>query len=151
MPRNDIVIDAPPAAVYKTLLEAESYPRWVVGAKKLRGSDRSWPRRNSRFHHRVGVGPLTLDDSTKLIDSVPDKRVVLEVRIRPVGLGRVRLDLAPRRRGKRTKVVMTERPTGGPWKWFGRPLTNVAIRGRNAVSLRRLRRLVMASAGSARQ
>src|SRR5690242_16154222 len=125
MARNDIVIDAPPAKVYETLLDAEAYPRWVLGAKRLRGADRRWPKPGARFHHRVGVGPLALSDNTKLREAEPDRRVVLEVRIRPIGVGRVRFDLKPRHRGRRTKVVMTERPTGGVWAWFGRPFTNV--------------------------
>jgi uncharacterized protein YndB with AHSA1/START domain len=145
VPRNDILIDAPPSRVYETLLDAEAYPRWVLGAKQLRGTDDTWPKPKSRFHHKVGVGPLSLADNTKLLETERDRRVVLEVRIRPLGVGRVRFDLKPRRRGRSTKVVMTERPTGGPWAWFARPWTNLGIRVRNAISLRRLRRVVLAS------
>src|SRR4051812_33672200 len=128
MARNDIVIDAPPSAVYETLLDPRCYPEWVAGAKQLRGADRSWPKPGSRFHHKVGVGPIALADNTKLLATKTDRRVVLEVRIRPLAVGKVELDLKPRHRGRKTKVVMTERVTGGPLAWFGRPFVHYAIR-----------------------
>jgi len=142
MARNEILIDAPPQAVYETLLDAGAYADWVVGAQGLRGVDRSWPRKGSRFHHRVGIGPITLHDTTKIVEKKPGKQVVLEVRARPLGVGRVSLDLASRRRGKQTKVTMTERPTGGPLAWLRSPLLEAMTSMRNAIALRRLRRLV---------
>jgi uncharacterized protein YndB with AHSA1/START domain len=148
--RNVIVIDAPPARVYETLLDPEIYPQWVLGARELRGTDRDWPKLRTRFHHRVGIGPFELRDNTKIIAKEPNRLVELEIRIRPIGVGRVRFDLKPRGRGRHTKVVMTERPTRGPWRWFGRPWTDIAIRARNELSLRRLRRVVLASTGAGR-
>jgi uncharacterized protein YndB with AHSA1/START domain len=148
MARNEIVIDAPPEKVYETLLDPSAYPQWVVGAKELRGVDRRWPRRGARFHHRVGVGPVTIADSTKIVEKKPNRRVVLEVRVRPLGTGQVALDLKPKRRGRRTKVVMTEDVTRGPVSWIRRPIRSAAISARNTVSLRRLRRLVASRAGS---
>src|SRR4051794_29815125 len=121
MARNDIVIDAPPSAVYEKLLDPSCYPEWILGAKELRGADRSWPKPGARFHHRVGAGPITLADNTKLLVAETDRRVVLEVRIRPLGVGKVQLDLKPRARGRKTKVVMNERVTSGPFRWVGRP------------------------------
>jgi uncharacterized protein YndB with AHSA1/START domain len=142
MARNEIVIDAPPEHVYEVLLDVKAYPEWVVGAKRIRGVDGTWPRKGSRFHHKVGVGPAELADSTKLVDKTPNSRVVLEVRFRPVGVGTVALDLQPLRRGRETKVVMTERISGGPLAWLWDPILRIALLARNAVSLRRLRRLV---------
>ena len=82
MARNEIVIDAPPEKVYEVLLDPSAYPKWVVGAKQLRGVDRRWPRTGARFHHKVGAGAVTLNDSTKLLEKKENRRVVLEVRIR---------------------------------------------------------------------
>jgi len=148
MPRNEIVIDAPPEKVYETLMDPSAYPEWVVGAKQLRDVDRKWPRRGARFHHSVGVGPVKLDDSTKILENKPNRRVVLEVRVRPLATGKVALDLKPKRRGRRTRVVMTEDLTRGPLSWVREPLRSAAISVRNAISLRRLRRLVASRAGS---
>jgi uncharacterized protein YndB with AHSA1/START domain len=148
MARNEIVIDEPPEKVYEVLLDPSAYPQWVVGAKQLRGVDRKWQRTGARFHHKVGAGAATLNDSTKLLEKKQNRRIVLEVRIRPVGVGKVAIDLKPRRRGRRTRVVMTEDLTRGPASWVRRPIRSAAISARNAVSLRRLRRLVASRAGS---
>src|SRR4051812_44650784 len=131
MVRSSIVIDAPPSAVFDTLIDPNCYPEWVLGAKHLRAVDRAWPRRGARFHHRVGIGPISLADNTKLLDSQRDRRVVLEVRIRPLGTGRVQLDLKARRRGRATKVVMREHLISGPFRWLGRPFVMAAFRVRN--------------------
>src|SRR5258705_849047 len=114
MARNEIVIDAPPEKVYETLLDPSAYPEWVVGAKQLRDVDRSWPKKGARFHHKVGAGPVELADSTKILEKKPNRRVVLEVRIRPLGVGKVKIDLKPKRRGRKTKGVITEDLTRGP-------------------------------------
>lgn len=145
MPRNDIVIDAPREVVYDTLLDPAAYPQWVVGAKTLRGADESWPRPGSRFHHKVGVGPFELADNTKLLDTRRNERVVLEVRVRPVGVGKVTLDLTPKTHG-RTQVTMSEDFTAGPLHWFRNPFTSMAISLRNVFALRRLRRVVLSRA-----
>ena len=147
MARNDILIDAPPAAVYETLIDAGAYAQWVVGARDVKKTDRSWPKPGSRFHHRVGVGPVTLADTTKLLETEPDRKVVLEVRARPLGRAHVRLDLRARSRGRRTKVIMTEHTTSGIWSLIPNPVENTLIHVRNAASLRRLRRVVTGRAG----
>jgi uncharacterized protein YndB with AHSA1/START domain len=140
--RNQILIDAPAAKVYETLLDPTAFPRWVVGAKNLRGVDPEWPRKGSRFHHRVGPPLLHIDDNTKILDKEPNRRVVLEARFRPAGSARITLDLRPKARGRRTLVTMTEKPSGGPVRWIPHPITDAGLKVRNAVSLRRLRALV---------
>jgi uncharacterized protein YndB with AHSA1/START domain len=145
MARNEIVIDAPPSDVYETLLDAASYPKWVVGAKKLGGVDASWPRRGSRFYPKVGAGPVEMVDNTQLLEKQENRLVVLCVQLRPLATGVVRLALTAKARGRKTRVVMTEDATSGPLSWFKNPITTATIVARNAVSLRRLRRLVASS------
>jgi uncharacterized protein YndB with AHSA1/START domain len=141
MARNSVVIDAPPDIVYDVLTDAEAYSQWVVGAKRVRATDRQWPRRGGRFHHTVGVGPAKIRDSSRIVAKRGRRHLELDVRFRPIGTAHVELDLQPLSRGRRTRVVMRERPTSGPVRWFfGRPL-DLAFWGRNAWSLRRLRRV----------
>ena len=45
------------------------YGDWVVGSKRIRAADASWPAPGSRFHHTVGVGPLSLDDHTESLEA----------------------------------------------------------------------------------
>lgn len=147
MARNHIVIDAPPDAVYDVLTDAHAYPEWVVGAKAIRGVDRGWPRTGTRMHHKVGAGLLDIEDETRIVGKRRHRRVELEVKIRPVGIGHVVLDLKPKAGGRRTKVTMTERLTDGPAGHLWNPVLSAAIRVRNAISLRRLRRLVASRNG----
>ena len=140
MARNEIDIAAPPSAVYDVLLDPTCYPGWVVGAKDIRDVDEEWPEIGARFHHSLGVGPLTLNDSTKILEKVAGERVVLEVRARPAGRGKVVLDLEAAADG-RTHVVMEEVVISGPASLLPGLLIDPAMKTRNAESLRRLRRL----------
>lgn len=139
MARNEIDIAASPSAVYDVLLDPTCYPGWVVGAKDIRDVDDEWPEVGARFHHCVGVGPLTVKDSTKILDRVDARRVVLEVRARPAGRGKVVLDLESTDAG--THVVMEETVISGPASFLPAVLVEPAMRTRNAESLRRLKRL----------
>jgi uncharacterized protein YndB with AHSA1/START domain len=148
MARNQIVIDARPSDVFEVLADPDSFGFWVVGSKEVRGHDRRWPRRGSRFHHTVGVGPLLLRDNSEVLDVSQDRRLVLEARVRPFGSATVELDLRPVRRGKKTKVTMVEAARTGAMKRAWNPLFDAAMKVRNVVALRRLKRLAESRAGA---
>jgi uncharacterized protein YndB with AHSA1/START domain len=65
----------PPAIVWETLADPASYARWVVGSQAVRDADDDWPARGSRFYHRVGIGPLTVNDHTESIDAREPRRL----------------------------------------------------------------------------
>src|SRR5215470_8753606 len=77
-------IPASPADVYAVLIDPNSYPSWLIGASEIRDVDATWPAPGSRFHHRVGVGPFTIADSTEILASRPCERLQLAVRARPL-------------------------------------------------------------------
>ena len=58
-------VDASPEEVYAVLEDAWRYADWVVGAQRVRDVDASWPEPGSRFHHRFGPGPLSVDGMMK--------------------------------------------------------------------------------------
>jgi hypothetical protein len=138
---NRLIVDARPEDVFAVLMEAYAYPSWVIGAKRIRAVDPEWPAVGSRFHHAVGAPGVEIDDSSKLLEVEVDRRVVLEVRIRPIGVGIVEIDLAAGPQDGTTQVVMTERATRGPLRrWWSWPLDR-ATWVRNWLSLRLLARL----------
>jgi uncharacterized protein YndB with AHSA1/START domain len=140
MARTTTRIAATPDRVFAVLADAWSYERWVVGCKRIREVDDGWPAPGATFHHSVGLGPVTVRDTTTVIESDPPRRVVLRARARPAGVARVEVELAEADGGD-TEVVMHERPVSGPPALLRNPLQDWLIHRRNDESLRRLKQL----------
>ena len=141
MARNELFFPTSPEAVWDVLCDPNSYAHWVAGSKQIRDVEGDWPEPGSRFHHRVGFGPITVSDHTESEHATPGRRLELKAKARPFGTAKVVLELIPHDGG--TRVVMTEDP-GDPITAlvFG-PLTHLLVRGRNHESLQRLRELAV--------
>jgi len=137
--RSTLPFRSSPEEVFAVLADGRRYADWVVGAKRVRGVDDTWPAPGSRFHHEVGVGPLTIQDSSELVSMDPPRQVVLEVRAWPAGKARVTITVSPGEGGG-SEVLIEEVPTGGPAKTIDSwPLRRVTM-VRNVESLKRLRK-----------
>jgi uncharacterized protein YndB with AHSA1/START domain len=136
---NEIVVDAGRERVWQVLAEPATYAEWVVGASEVRDADAEWPQVGTRLHHSQGAGPLTIDDSTEVVESVPPERLVLLAHLGPVGSFRVELRLEDVD-GAHTRIVMVEHPVEGVAKAAG-PVGDAAGRIRNKLSLSRLKDL----------
>lgn len=145
MRRAVVAMPSTPAAVFGVLCDPSAYPRWVVGAKRIRSADGAWPRAGAQFHHTVGVGPVRTDDSTEVLDADPPHHLRLEVRFRPVGTALVDIEVADHEGG--TRVTMVEAPLAGVARRWWNPAFDVLMVVRNHVSLLRLRRLVAGGRG----
>jgi carbon monoxide dehydrogenase subunit G len=140
---NECVIDAAPERIFSILADAHSYERWVVGAQAVRHADPTWPEAGSRLDHTIGIGPLTLKDNTKVLESDPPSCLHLEARGRPFGIAHVEFDVAAEGTGSRVRLreyVVRPRVLAALNPLFG-PL----VRLRNAETLRRLTDVVMGS------
>jgi hypothetical protein len=131
---------APPAAVFAVLADGWRYADWVVGAKRIRAVDPTWPAPGSRFHHKVGVGPAEIKDCSQCEAVDPPRSITLKVNVWPAGTAHVRLDLAPAEDGG-TEITMEELPLEGLLKTLDNPLQRALLSARNTESLRRLSRL----------
>lgn len=132
-------IRRPRSAVFEALITPETYPHWLVGAKEIRAVDDGWPAPGTKFHHKVGiVGPLTIADNTKVLEIDEPRRLVLEVRARPLGRGKSTFTLTETAAGESTDVELDEVPIGlmAPTEPVAAPL----LVHRNTVSLRNLAR-----------
>ncbi len=136
---NQIDLPISPEALWSVLSDPESYGHWVVGAADIRDADATWPAPGATFHHTQGIRGVGLKDSTTVLEAQAPRRLVLEVRARPVVIAKVTLDLAPNAGG--THVTMTEWPIGGWLAKIYRPRMDGMITARNDVSLKRLARL----------
>ena len=114
----------------------------MVGASTVRDADTDFPAVGSKLHHRVGLGPIGISDHTEVLEVEPERRLVLDAFIRPIGRARVRLFLEPFEDG--THILMEEEPAD-TWSrvTMGGPLAEPALRLRNAEALSRLRNLVI--------
>ncbi|MBW3607010.1 MAG: SRPBCC family protein [Actinobacteria bacterium] len=140
MATNERFMAVPPVAVWDVLADAGTYGDWIVGSKRVRAADPAWPAPGSRFHHTVGVGPLSLDDHTESLEADPPSLLRLRAKARPLGTAQVTLELAPTEGG--TFVRMTENPDGLASVLGINPLVHLLTMVRNAASLRRLEQLV---------
>jgi len=129
-------IGVAPHKVFAQLADGWIYGAWVVGASHIRDVDADWPAVGAHLHHRVGPWPVSVDDTTEVIEVVPDKRLVLRAKAFPVGEARVELSISPA--GEGCVVEMAEAPTGGIGAWLDNPILRMVLRRRNAQSLARL-------------
>jgi uncharacterized protein YndB with AHSA1/START domain len=136
---NEIQISAPPARVFAVLADPASYADWIVGTKEIRHATGGWPEPGSRIHHSVGAGPLTIDDSTEVLECERPTRLVLLAHLGPLGSFNVELLLRAGGDGS-TNVTMLEEPVEGISRFAG-PVGDAVGVVRNQWSLARLKEL----------
>lgn len=144
--RTATIIDASPEDVFSVLVDPLAYPKWVLGAKRIRHVDGVWPEPGSHFGHEVGAGPAAVKDDTEALKVEWPRRLELDVRFRPIGTARVEIETTPHADAS-TLVTLQETPTGGRVKCAeGLPIAPMLVRVlldlRNNWSLVRLRRIV---------
>jgi uncharacterized protein YndB with AHSA1/START domain len=133
-------IAASPDMVFAALANPENYGDWVVGSSTIRDADPGWPKVGARFHHRVGVGLLKVNDHTEVLAVDPPYRLVMHARARPLGTAKVTMVLTERDGG--THVTMIEVAGDRLSRLALNRLTDPLIHLRNVESLRRLKRIV---------
>lgn len=129
--------DHPIDEVFALVSDPWRFADWVVGAKCIRAVDATWPTAGSRFHHRFGIGPFAVDDSTVLEEIEPPHHLVLRARARPTGVARVRLELRATADGG-TDVEMEEYATAGLGRRVRNPLLDAVVVARNRRCLHRI-------------
>mgnify|MGYP003116254399 CR=1 FL=1 len=146
MTTTEIDIDAPPALTHAVLVDADTYPQWLVGAKRIRRVEPGWPAEGSGFLHAVGFGPVTVKDRTSVLRHPDDSELELEASIGVAGSARGRFRITALGGGTRSPLRVDEEPASGPmralWSTPARPLVWLGFWGRNAVSLQSLRALI---------
>jgi len=135
----------PPPVVFAVLVDPRTYPSWLAGAADIREVDDSWPAVGSRFHHRVGVGPLTIADATEVLEIEPDRMLRLAVKARPLVSAIVTFRVVGD--GERCVVTFEEEPTPRVLGNLARPVLDPMTHVRNHLSLRRLDALLPGTDG----
>jgi uncharacterized protein YndB with AHSA1/START domain len=140
MASAEAVIEADLDEVWAAIADPQTYPSWLVGAKLIRAVDPDWPTPGSRFHHRVGFGPISFDDHTDVVEIDPPRRLVLRIRATFAIQALARFELSQRPDG--THVRFEEEPARRLVGNVVRPVLDPLTHGRNVASLRQLQRLL---------
>lgn len=136
------LVAAPPAAVYAAVSDPTTYPRWLVGAQRIRSVDPGFPAPGTAFHHSVGpVEEATVDDRSESIAADPPHRLVLDVHVGPLD-GTVEFLLSAADDG--TRVVFRETPRGLPR--LALPGLRPVLHARNTRSIQQLAAVVEGAA-----
>lgn len=135
-----------PDEVWAILAEPSSYAFWVVGSHSVDAVEGDWPQPGATFHHTQGHGPLKLSDTTTVVEAEPGRRLLLDVRARPLVAGPVELILEPSNGG--TCIRMFEKAERGLARWVPHLLTDPMLGLRNADALRRLAAMAWARAAA---
>jgi uncharacterized protein YndB with AHSA1/START domain len=145
-------VDAPATVVFDVVSNAEWYPDWLVGAKRIRLVEQEWPRPGASFHHTIGAGPFRLRGSTSVVEVAAPRLLELRAGMGPLGAARVRFTIEPEDDG--TRLCIDEEPERGLvralWSTPGRGLMALGLWGRNAVSIQSLRDRIEAAARESR-
>ena len=116
--------------VWAVIADGWTYSQWVVGNSRMRAVSPDWPAVGSTIHHSVGVWPLLLDDETVVEECVPQERLVLLAKGRPIGKARITLRLSDVEGGG-CRIEMAEVPVGAPMGWVPDRLALAAAIPRN--------------------
>ena len=127
---------ATPREVFAVLADGWVYSTWVVGASRIRDVDDGWPVTGSRIHHSFGAWPVMLDDTTSVLECVPERLLRLEARGWPFGQATIELTLEPDDEG--CLIRMVEDASQGPGRLVPELARRAVLVPRNHESLKRL-------------
>jgi uncharacterized protein YndB with AHSA1/START domain len=130
-------IAAPPGQVFAVLADGWTYSDWVVGTAHIRDVDAGWPAVGTRLHHKAGPWPLSLQDSSTVLEMTPDRRLKLKAGLWPLGEATVDIHLEPDGPGA-TRVTMHEEFDAGPLQAMRNKVNDLMLHGRNTEALSRL-------------
>ena len=141
MARNRRLILSSPTEVWRLLADGQRYGEWVTGTQQVLATDPHWPDVGARLRVRVGLGPLTLDDSRAVRTCEPQHRLELEAKADPFGAARIAMNLIPW--GENTLFVLDWHALRGPCvQMHGLPVDYV-VRVRNGMMLTKLARIAV--------
>ncbi len=138
MAQRQQLIECPPARVWDVLADGGTYAQWVVGTKEILHADNDWPAVGAGLRFRVGLGPLTFEDTCVVRICEPGSRLELEAKAEPFGTARIAFTLLPW--ADHTLVILDEHPLRGLGARIQGPPTELVLHLRNRHMLANLAR-----------
>ncbi|AYF72802.1 SRPBCC family protein [Nocardia yunnanensis] len=137
----EITVPVPVSEAFEVIADGWLFALWVVGATHIRDVDEGWPGIGTRIHHSVGLWPLTVEDTTTVVDVHPPHDIELEAALWPFGAARITMTLTEHTPGE-TTIRIAERAHRGPIGVLPGPLQDLMLVPRNEESLRRLAAII---------
>ncbi|MBC9716413.1 SRPBCC family protein [Streptomyces sp. TRM66268-LWL] len=139
MARNRCLIPSSPPEVWDLLSSGRRYGEWVTGTQEVLAADPHWPDVGAQLTVRVGMGPVTLDDTCTVRVCEPLRRLELEAQAGQFGSARIAMKLIPW--GGNTLFILDWHPIRGPGsRMHGMPV-DYLVRVRNGMMLTKLARI----------
>jgi uncharacterized protein YndB with AHSA1/START domain len=130
-------VQAPPDRVFAVLADGWTYSDWVVGTVHIRDVDANWPQVGAKLHHKAGPWPLSLQDSSTVLEVAEGRRLKMNAGLWPLGEAIVDITLEPVG-NLATRVTIEEDFERGPLLWARNKVNDLVLHRRNIESLRRL-------------
>ena len=127
-------VDAPAERCFEVLSDPRSYAYWVVGSRRIRDADVDWPAVGSKLHHTVAAG---IQDHTEVEEVVPNRKLRLRAKVRPLGTAMVTVTMRPENGG--ATLCLEEGPADLASRLLFNPVADKLLHARNDVSIDRLR------------
>lgn len=139
MAKNHVRSSLPPEKVFEHITNPWEYPKWLLGASTMRAVDDGWPAVGTNFHHRVGVGPIKVNDRSQVLEVEENRRLVLLVKARPLFQGKVTFTIEPDGDGS---ILTIEEVPAFPGAELVKPVIDPPTHARNKKSLENLANLM---------
>lgn len=110
MATTEETFSIPASDLFAVLVDPDTYPHWLVGARNIRSVSDDWPQPASYFEHTVGFAPLVIPDKTTLQAIDAPHMIEMLVRARPFIEATVRFEIEGTRNG--CLLRMHETPAG---------------------------------------
>ena len=136
MSKNQRLFRCGPAAVFRVIGDGWLYPSWVVGASRMRKVDAHWPAVGAQLHHSFGTWPLLIDDTSTVVQFIPDEMVMIRAKGWPAGEADVVIEATPAPGG--CTVTLYEDAVRGPGTLVPAAVRRPVLTWRNTETLRRL-------------
>ncbi|MGH9107531.1 MAG: SRPBCC family protein [Acidimicrobiales bacterium] len=122
---RNVLVHAPPGAVWSVLADGHAYDQWVVGTRRVRSVEPGWPAPGTSIHFTAGVGPVRIEDRTTSRICEEGRHLELEAHGAAFGSARVAIHILPW--GDDSVVVLDEHPLRGSRILYENPLVELAL------------------------
>jgi uncharacterized protein YndB with AHSA1/START domain len=142
---HNVLIAAPPEAVWKVLADPCSYPEWVLGTRRIESADPDWPARDAELRYEARLGPFRFRGRSTVRHVEAPTHLELEA---DAGLLSARVAITVRPWAGKALAIVEEHWIAGSPVLLTNPMIDIGLHLRNRWMVKDLARAVERRAGS---